>query len=126
CRHSAPPKPTAPGLLRAPAARGALARARIFCSSTTDPYVGLERRLELTRRCLHVLSEHPPEALVVQTRSPLGRRAAALLARIPSVLASVTATTADEAVRRLLEPDSPPLGVRVAALRGPRAGGGRG
>jgi DNA repair photolyase len=123
--HWISPKTNAPELLRAAAERGALARARIFCSSTTDPYVGIERRLELTRRCLEVLREHAPAALVVQTRSPLVRRDAALLARIPSVLASITATTADERVRRLLEPDSPPLGVRVATLAALRAAGVR-
>jgi DNA repair photolyase len=123
--HWISPKTNAPELLRDAARRGALAGARIFCSSTTDPYVGLERRLELTRRCLEVLREHPPAALVVQTRSPLVRRDAALLAAIPRALVSVTTTTADERVRRLLEPDSPPLGVRVAALAALRAAGVR-
>ncbi len=119
------PKTNAPALLRAAARRGALDQARIFCSSTTDPYVGLERRLGLTRGCLEVLVEHPPAALVVQTRSPLVRRDTALLARIPRALASVTVTTADDGVRRLLEPDSPPLGVRVATLAALRAAGVR-
>jgi DNA repair photolyase len=123
--HWVAPKTNAPELLRAAARRGVVAGARIFCSSTTDPYLGLERRLELTRRCLRVLAEHPPEALVVQTRSPLVQRDAPLLAAIPTVLASITVTTADEGVRRLLEPDSPPLRVRLATLAALRAAGVR-
>jgi DNA repair photolyase len=119
------PKTNAPELLAARARRGALAGARIFCGSTTDPYTPLERRLELTRRCLAVLGEHPPAALVVQTRSPLVVRDAELLARIPSVLASVTVATDDEAVRRSFEPNAPGTGLRLEALGRLRAAGVR-
>ena len=65
------PKTNAPELLARAAARGVLEEARIFCSSSTDPYTPLERRLGLTRGCLEVLRRHPPRALVVQTRSLL-------------------------------------------------------
>jgi DNA repair photolyase len=119
------PKTNAPELLARVARRGGLRRARIFLSSTTDPYVPLERELRLTRGCLEVLSAHPPEALVLQTRSPFVVRDAGLLARIPTALASVTVTTDDERVRRLLEPDSPSVGRRVATLRALREAGVR-
>ncbi len=119
------PKRNAPELLWRSARRGALADARIFCSSSTDPYVPLERRLGLTRGCLEVMARHPPAALVVQTRSPLVVRDAALLARIPGALVSVTVTTDDDAVRRLLEPDSPRIARRLETLRALRAAGVR-
>jgi len=119
------PKTNAPELLAARARRGALSGARIFCGSTTDPYTPLERRLELTRRCLAVMVEHPPAALVVQTRSPLVVRDADLLARIPSVMASLTVATDDEAVRRSFEPNAPGTGLRLAALAKLRAAGVR-
>jgi len=119
------PKTNAPQLLAARARRGALARARIFCGSTTDPYTPLERKLALTRRCLAVLVEHPPAALVVQTRSPLVVRDVDLLARIPSLLASVTVATDDESVRRLFEPNAPGTGLRLDALAKLRAAGVR-
>jgi DNA repair photolyase len=119
------PKTNAPELLAARARRGTLSGARIFCGSTTDPYTPLERRLELTRRCLAVLVEHPPAALVVQTRSPLVVRDADLLARIPSVIASLTVATDDEAVRRSFEPNAPGTGLRLAALARLRAAGVR-
>ncbi len=119
------PKTNAPQLLRRVARRGRLGEARIFCSSSTDPYTPQERRLRLTRGCLEVMVEHPPAALVLQTRSPLVLRDAVLLARLPRVVASVTVTTDDEAVRRLLEPNSPSIERRIDTLRRLRAAGVR-
>ena len=119
------PKTNAAACLRREAARGALCDARIFCSSATDPYTPLERRLRLTRGCLEVMVEHPPAFLVVQTRSPLVARDADLLARIPSALASVSVTTDDERVRRLLEPNAPGLELRLGVLARLRAAGVR-
>ncbi len=119
------PKTNAPELLRRDAEKGRLANARIFLSSATDPYTPLERRLGLTRGCLAVLADHPPAALLVQTRSPLVARDADLLARIPGVVASVTVATDDERVRRALEPNAPGTGLRLEALRRLRAAGVR-
>jgi DNA repair photolyase len=119
------PKLNAAELLRHAAGRGALADARIFCSSTTDPYVPLERRLALTRACLEVFAKTPPRLLVVQTRSPLIERDAELLAMIPGSWASVTVTTLDESTRRLLEPDSPSSARRLATLEALRRAGVR-
>jgi DNA repair photolyase len=117
------PKTDVAERLRREAARGATRGARIFCSSATDPYVPLERRLGLTRACLEVLAERPPALLLVQTRSPFVVRDAALLARIPGAVASVTVSTDDDRVRRLLEPNAPGIGVRIAALAHLRGAG---
>jgi DNA repair photolyase len=117
------PKRNAPALLARAARAGRLRGARIFCSSATDPYVPQERRLLLTRGCLEVMALHPPAVLVLQTRSPDVLRDADLLARIPGALVSLTLTTDDESVRRLLEPDSPSLGRRLDALARLRAAG---
>lgn len=111
--------------LRRELVRGLGDRARIFCSSATDPYVPLERRLGLTRACLERLAERPPALLVLQTRSPFVVRDAALLARIPTALASVTVTTDDDRVRRLLEPNAPGIGLRIETLARLRAAGVR-
>lgn len=119
------PKRNAPELLEREAARGRLARARIFCSSVTDPYTPIERRMGLTRGCLEVMSRRPPQALVLQTRSPLVVRDAPLLARIPTALASVTVTTDDETVRRAFEPNAPGTGLRIETLARLRAAGVR-
>ncbi len=119
------PKRNAPALLAEAAERGKLVAARIFCSSATDPYTPIERRLRLTRGCLEVLVKHPPAALVMQTRSPLAARDLDLLAQIPTALLSVTLATDDERVGRLLEPDSPSLARRIALLAAARAAGVR-
>jgi DNA repair photolyase len=119
------PKTNAPSLLRREAARGALSGARIFCSSATDPYVPLERRLRLTRGCLEVLVARAPAALVVQTRSPFVLRDIDLLRRLPGSAVSITVTPDDERVRRRFEPDSPSTGRRLAALAALRTAGVR-
>jgi DNA repair photolyase len=117
------PKMNAPELLRRDAERGRLDRARIFCSSATDPYTPLERRLMLTRGCLEVMVEHPPGVLLLQTRSPLVARDADLLARLPRLWASMTVCTEDEGVRRALEPNAPGTKQRLEALGRLRAAG---
>ena len=121
--HWIAPKTNAPELLARAAARGVLDRARIFCSSATDPYTPLERRLGLTRGCLEVMTIRPPAALLVQTRSLLVLRDAALLSRLPRVGVSLTVTTADESVRRRFEPDSPSTARRIATLAALRSAG---
>ena len=119
------PKSNAPALLAARARGGGLRDLRVFCSSATDPYTPLERRLGLTRGCLAVLACHPPAALLLQTRSPLVVRDADLLAHIPSALVSMTVATDDEAVRRALEPNAPATRLRIEALARLRAAGVR-
>ncbi len=119
------PKTNAPALLAAEARRGRLDTARIFCSSATDPYTPQEKQRELTRGCLEVMVDHPPQALVIQTRSPLVLRDAGLLAQIPNAWASITLTTDDDGVRRLFEPNSPSVSRRWEMLRALRAAGVR-
>jgi DNA repair photolyase len=123
--HWISPKTNAPELLARRAKRAGLASHRIFCGSTTDPYTPLERRLRLTRGCLEVLVDHPPGAIVVQTRSPLVVRDADLLARLRSGIVSVTVATDDEAVRRTFEPNAPGTKLRIEALARLRRAGVR-
>lgn len=117
------PKKNAPELLAGDAQRGRLAGARIFCSSVTDPYTPLERRLGLTRGCLEVMVRTPPAGLVIQTRNPLVLRDLDLLARIPTAGVSMTVTTDDEVVRRAFEPNAPGTDLRIEALGRLRAAG---
>lgn len=117
------PKTNAPARLLRDAERGALDAARVFCSSATDPYTPAERKWKLTRGCLEVMARRPPAFLTLQTRSPLVQRDAGLLARIPTALVSITVTTDDERVRKLLEPNSPGIALRIDALAALRAAG---
>lgn len=109
--------------LRAQGVRGTVAGARIFCASSTDPYTPLERKLGLTRACLDVFAEFPPQVLVVQTRSPLVLRDVDRLRALPRVGVSLTVTTDSEAVRRRYEPDSPRISRRIETLAALRAAG---
>lgn len=117
------PKIHAPEVLRGAARRRAFREATIFCSSSTDPYLPLERSLDLTGRCLDVMGEHPPAALVLQTRSPLVLRDTARIAAIPTAGVSFTITTDDEVVRRAFEPDSPRFSRRLDVMTALRDAG---
>lgn len=117
------PKTNAAERLAREAARLPMEAVTIFCSSATDPYTPAERRFAITRACLEVLVARPPALLVVQTRSPLVARDADLLARIRSARVSVSVTTDDERVRRLVEPSAPGLALRIEALAKLRAAG---
>jgi len=97
---------------------GSFGALRIFMSTATDPYQGLEARLKLTRRLLEVFCESGEFGwLVVQTRSPLVERDLDLLVRLGSrVMVSITIETDSEDVRRKITPTSPSISRRLATL----------
>jgi DNA repair photolyase len=104
--------------LRSLEAAGRLAAATIFMSSATDPYQGLERRLQLTRAALEAFIRHPPRRLLVQTRSPMVERDLDLLHALGErVIVSLTIETDDDAVRRALTPTSPSVARRIQCAR---------
>ncbi len=88
----------------------------VYMSSATDPYQPIERRLELTRSLLPVLSDRGAR-LVVQTRSPLVARDIDLLQRFKQVCVNFSITTDSETVRRAFEPRNPPIAARLDAAR---------
>lgn len=95
------------------AAAGKLDEARIFMSSATDPYQGVEARAQRTRACLEAFVDYPPGLLVVQTRAPLAERDFDLLAALGDrTWLSVTIETDDEILRRALTPGTPSLAGR--------------
>ena len=80
-------KTTAPELLarelEAAQRKGLFGRMRVFMSTATDPYQGVESRVRLTRRLLEVFEQSGEFGLlVVQTRSPLVERDLDLLKRL--------------------------------------------
>lgn len=83
-------------------------------STVTDPYQPLEARLELTRRCLELLSAYR-FPVSVQTKSPLVLRDLDLLKR-GGFDVGLTLTVMDEEVSRSLEPKAPGPAERVQAL----------
>jgi DNA repair photolyase len=91
----------------------------IVMSGVTDCYQPVERKLELTRRCLEVLLEfRNPVALI--TKNHLVTRDLDLLSelakhRCASVCLSVT--TLDNDLRKVMEPRTSPPAARLAAIR---------
>lgn len=87
---------------------------RIFMSSSTDPFQGIERTEQISRRCMEVLAANPPDFLLVQTRSLLVRDCLALIASLGDrAMLSLTLETDREDVRKLFTPTSPPVQARL-------------
>ena len=86
---------------------GRLDAVTVFMSSATDPYQGIERRLELSRRSLERFARHRIRRLLVQTRSPMVERDIGQLRELGgSLIVSITLETDDESVRRAITPTS--------------------
>ncbi len=88
---------------------------RVWISGVCDPYQPLEKKYELTRRCLEILSRHS-WPVTIQTKSPLVLRDIELLTKFKEIEAGLTITTADEKIRNIFEPKAPPIEERIRAL----------
>jgi DNA repair photolyase len=88
---------------------------RVWVSGVCDPYQPLETTYELTRRSLEILIQYG-WPITVQTKSPLVLRDIDLLRRNDKVEVGLSVTTADDGVRKLFEPGTPPIKERIEAL----------
>jgi DNA repair photolyase len=89
----------------------------VFFSSVTDPYVGLEAKYQLTRKCLEVLADFGYEGTIaIQTKSPLVTKDIDILKKLKHVSVGFTVTTLDDKVSRFLEVMAPPVTARIEAL----------
>jgi DNA repair photolyase len=88
---------------------------RVWISGVCDPYQPLEGRYKLTRQCLEILAGND-WPVTVQTRSPLVLRDLDILKMGQSFEVGLSITTADDAIRKLFEPNAPPIKERVRAL----------
>ncbi len=91
-------------------------RGRALLSSVCDPYQPVEVRYRLTRQILTALRDYG-WGLDILTRSPLVVRDLDLLAGAPEVTVGFSIPTDAEAVRRVTEPQAPPIPARIAALK---------
>lgn len=116
-------KEDAPALLRAELSAEAWEPQLIALSGVTDPYQPIERRLGLTRGCLEVLAEARNPVSVI-TKNALVTRDLDLLeelARHRAVSVSLSVTTLDEHVRRVMEPRTSTAATRLEAIAALRA-----
>ena len=89
----------------------------VFISTSTDPYQSVEAERRVTRSCLELLArkDWPVDIL---TRSPLVLRDVDVLRRFRRVRVGLSVPTLDDDVRRVVEPNAPPIAARLKALRG--------
>jgi DNA repair photolyase len=91
-----------------------LKKGTVGVSTVCDPYQPIERRTELTRRCLEILSGHGFD-LCIQTKSDLVLRDRDLI-NPEKFEVGVTLITLDRELARRLEPKASPPEARVAVL----------
>jgi DNA repair photolyase len=88
---------------------------RVWISGVCDPYQPLEKEYELTKRCLEILLKHG-WPVTVQTKSPLVLRDVESLRKFNEIEVGLTITTADDDIKKIFEPNSPPIKERIEAL----------
>jgi DNA repair photolyase len=118
-------KERAPELLRAALSARSWVPQWMALSGVTDPYQPIERRLRLTRRCLEVLAEFRQPVGIITKNALVSRDADVLadLARDRAARVSISLTSLDPALRRVLEPRTSPPAARLAAIRALREAG---
>jgi DNA repair photolyase len=87
----------------------------VMLSSVTDPYQPLEKKYELTRKCLHRLLIHQ-FPITILTKSSLVLRDLDLFTRFSSCEVGFTITTIVDDDRKKVEPNSSPVEERLSAL----------
>jgi len=90
-------------------------RGRVWISGVCDPYQPLEIKYKLTRQCLEILAQNN-WPVIIQTRSPLVLRDIEILKEAQDFEVGLSITTADEGIKKLFEPNSPPINDRIKAL----------
>ena len=101
-------KPEAPALLRRELASPRWRPRVVAIGGVTDGYQPVEKRLQLTRRCLEVFAEFRNPVAIV-TKSSLITRDVDLLAELAAhdaVHVQVSVTSLDDRLRRALEPQA--------------------
>ena len=90
----------------------------IFFSSVTDPYVGMEAKYKLTRKCLQILVDFGYQGPVsILTKSPLVTRDVDIFKKLKNIEIGMTITGLEDKVSRFLETKAPPVTSRIKALK---------
>ncbi|MBM4136400.1 MAG: radical SAM protein, partial [Nitrospira sp.] len=99
-------KINAPEILRRQMKRAV--NGTVIISSVTDAYQPVDGKYKLTRRCLEELLPYqfPVEIL---TKSPLVLRDMDIIKKFRDIEVGITITTDDERIRKIFEPNAPPV-----------------
>ena len=112
-------KQDAPELLRKELSSRRWKPQLVALSGNTDCYQPIEKKMELTRRCLEVLLEFRNPVVIITKNFLVTRDAAILaeLARYDCVGVTISVTTLDHKLSSLLEPRASRPARRLAAIR---------
>jgi len=93
-------------------------RATIGTGSMNDPYIPIEKELQMTRKALQIIAKEKFPVHVI-TKSNLVVRDADILQDISKIYAAVsfTVTTADDSLSQKIEPHAPPSSERFKAMK---------
>ncbi len=90
-------------------------RGDVWLSGVCDPYQPLEKKYQLTRKCLELLIQNN-WPVIIQTRSPLVLRDLDILNKTENLQAGLTITSANDEIRKIFEPQAPPIKDRLRAI----------
>jgi DNA repair photolyase len=93
-----------------------VSKGYVMLSSVTDPYQPLEKKYGLTRRCLEILLRHQFPVGIL-TKSPLVLRDLDLIGQFNDIEVGMTITTDDGGIKKIFEPETPPVEARIQALK---------
>src|SRR5215475_2760180 len=118
-------KENAPDLLRRELLSPKWMPQVIAISGVTDAYQPVERRLQLTRRCLEVLAEFRNPVVIITKNELVTRDIDVLtkLAKHDAILVFVSVTSLDSELARELEPRASQPALRLAAIEALSAAG---
>lgn len=91
-------------------------KGEIWISGVCDPYQPLEKKYQLTRRCLEILSKYD-WPVFIQTKSPLVLRDIDIIKKFKHIDVGFSIGTADEEMRKIFEPHAPSISSRLNALK---------
>jgi len=91
-------------------------KGSVFLSSLTDPYQPLEKKYELTRKCLEILQRNN-FSVCIQTKSSLVLRDLEILKKFKECEVGFTIITLNEKVRKDFEPFSSSIDEKLKALK---------
>ena len=118
-------KAEAPSLLRAEFARPSYKPVCLACSGVTDPYQPIEKKLQVTRRCLEVMAECRNPVVFITKNHLITRDLDLLqdLARHEAAAAYISITSLRPQLAHKLEPRASSPAQRLDAIRQLRAAG---
>jgi len=91
-------------------------KGTVFLSSLTDPYLPLEKKYQLTRKCLEILLKHQ-FPIIIQTKSSLVLRDLDLIKQFKNREIGFTVTSLDDEIRKNFEPNSSSVQEKLDAIK---------